>query len=852
MKIENLLKLSVLELLRFKSVSLFLVLNLSIGLIGFFILQIFQQSLSLQSAAKAQIILGGDLAINARRTFTEDEVKKWEAQVSFVQKSKLVTLFSMLRAKGDSRLANVAVFDDNYPLYGTFKFSSDLGFHSNEANKKPYIWGDLEVQELLDLKINDLVEIGESQFIYAGAVIEDPSRLFRGASFAPRVFIHQRYLNTTGLLKPGSTFTESWFYKLDPQIDLITLKSKLETQVTDPTVRINTTQNNAEDFSRVMKYFTDYLGLVALVALGLCFLCGSYLLQWAFLRKKKTIAIYKSLGRSDEKIIFIYLLHNFIISLVACVLSMAVVQMLIPLLQKVITQEFKLPLELIFSSQALLTTGLIAIFGPMLIVVPQIIQIINLRPLMLLQNVEVQDIKRTRWYFIWLSVVVVLFWMLAAWQSHSFKIASIFTLSLVGLILLFQLVNRVLLSLLEKISTHFHWLIRYAIKGLTRRPSSAGLVFTTMCLSVMVLSLLPHIKSSIVNEVKPQNLAQMPSLFMFDIQPEQVAGLQLIADVALKQKLVFSPLVRSRILKINDKNYERVLLTDEIQTREAEEEARFRNRGINLTYRANLQESERTVDGVFEGGRDPDLTSNQADQLPQISIEKRYAERMKMAMGDIITFDVQGVEVKAQVGSLRQVRWTSFQPNFFILFPIGVLEEAPQIFLASVSSEQKNTVKEFQKKVVAEFKNISIIDVSRTIENSLRYIDQMSLGLQFMSWLAVLVGILIFVVLLNTQINERLPEMNLLQILGSSNQQILLVILIQFLILITTSIAVGILLGLILAWVILSFFFDIQMVYDGIHLFWLCLILIPVCGLAFYMGQRPLKKLNPMDLIRQN
>ncbi len=841
MSFPKLLKLAVLELTRFKSISLFLILNLTAGLIGFFLLQVFQQSLSLQSAEKAQVILGGDVAIGARRAFSDEERKIWETTFLSEKSSHTYFLFSMLRTAGDSKLVNIAVFDDNYPLYGQLKFSDSQNLSSDRAR----IWVDPEVQEILDLKLNDPVEIGEASFIYSGAITEDPSRLFKGTGFAPRVLIHEKYLPATGLLKPGSTFSEYWSYKLPPSTNLAEVKSRLENLIKDPVVNISSSKDSAEDSNRVLKYFTDYLGLVALVALGLCFLCGSYLLQWTFLTKKKTIAIYKTLGLSDEKIILVYCLQNFFISLLASFLSLAVVQMLIPVLQELLIQKFNLPLPLIFSVRALLVTCSIAIFGPMLIIVPQILQIINLRPLMLLQNVNVSDFKKRPSYYFWLAAIILSFWILSVWQSNSFKVASLFTGSLVGLIIFFQLMNRFVLHFLEKFSVRFTWLIRYSVKGLTRKQASAALVFTTMSLSTLVLSLLPHVKSSIINEIRPEQSSLIPSLFLFDIQPEQVAGLRAIAKEQLGEELVLSPLVRSRILKINDANYEKLIPTGEMQTREAEDEARFRNRGINLTYRDRLQDSEDTIDGVFVGQYD------KKTDLPQISIEKKYAGRIGVKLGDVMTFDVQGIELKAKVGSFRRVRWTSFQPNFFILFPTGVLEEAPQIFLTSVSNLPRKTIKTFQKTVASRFKNVSIIDLAKTIENSLKYIEQMSLGLQFMAWLAVLVGVLVFIVLLNTQIKERIQEMNLLQILGSTSQQILKIMLVQFVILITASIVFGVLLGLVMSWVIISLFFDITTVYDGYYLIILCSILIPICAAALYAGLRPLKKLNPMDLIRQ-
>lgn len=839
MKIKDLIKLAILELTRFKSISLFLILNLTLGLIGFFLLQIFQQSLVLQSNERAQIVLGGDISISARRGFTAEEVKQWETEMQIEKASKFYTMFSMLRTPNDSKLVSVGVFDSNFPLYGKFKLS-DVPF----SDEQPRVWVDPEILDLLPLKKGDMVEIGDQKFLYSGVIEEDPTRLFRGAAFAPRVLIHQKYLNAAGLIKEGSTFTEYWNYKLNPQSNVEVSKTKIETLVADPVVRIQSTKDKAEDSNRTLKYFADYLGLVALVALGLCFLCGSYLLQWTFLTKKKTIAIYKTLGLSDEKIIAIYLLQNLIISVLACVLSVAVMQSMLPIVQNLIINRFNLPLQLVFGFKAFSVTSLIAIFGPILIVIPQIMQIINLRPLMLFQNVDVK-VKKNIWYFLWLFVSILLFWALAVWQSRSYQVATIFTGSLVGLIIFFQIINRAILVVLEKLSSNFNWLLKYSVRGLTRKPASTGLVFTTMCLSTLVLSLLPHVKTSIISEVRPENSSLMPRLFLFDIQPDQVDGIKTASKDILNNDLELSPMVRSRILKINDKNYERVQPTGSIQTREADEEARSRNRGINITYRSYLQPSEIVVDGNFQS------EYKSGNSLPQISLEKRYAERMNINLGDKMTFDIQGVELHAEVSSIRQVRWTSFQPNFFILFPAGVLEEAPQIFLTSIYSDQLNAAKEFQKRISNEFKNVSIIDVTRTIETSLKYVDQMSVGLQFMAWLAVMVGLFVFVVLLNTQIKERLQEMNLLQILGTPSESVFKIVLTQFTILITASICFGVLLGLAMAWVVITFFFDIQTVYDLNYLLILGTILLPVCGLALYVGLEPLKKLNPMDLIRQ-
>ena len=617
----------------------------------------------------------------------------------------------------------------------------------------------------------------------------------------------------------------------------------MELIIKDLVVQIESAQDNAQDSNRVLKYFTDYLGLVALVALALCFLCGSYLLQWTFQTKKKSIAIFKTLGLSDRKILILYLFQSFLISVISCILSVAFVRALLPVVQNLLIHKFNLPVRLEVAGSSLLIISLIGILGPLLMTVPQILQIFELQASELFQNSQVES-KKNKYYYIWIVVSLILFWLLSIWQSHSIVIASSFIAALVILVLLLTFLNRIILTALEKLSVNFHWLTRYAIKGLTRRRNSTNLVFVTMSLATLVLSLLPHIKTSILYEIKPDTISNIPQLFLFDIQPEQVEGIQKVAKDILGTQLKFRPLVRSRILKINDEPYERVVQGEGFQTRESENEARFRNRGVNLTYSPTLSDSETLVSGKFVGSVD-------SGQTPQISLEEKYAERVNVKVGDSMTFDVQGIEMKANVSSIRQIRWTSFQPNFFINFPTGSLEEAPQIFLTSIQQAEKSVVKKFQSEIVQQFKNVSIIDVSRTIENSLVYIDQMSIGLQLMAWLAVAVGLFVFVILLNTQLRERLQEMNLVQILGGSESQIRRAIFIQFFILILISVTAGVLLGLIAARLLMGSFFNIQTVYDLPYLGYLGLLLLPIALLSILLGLRPLKTLNPMDLIRQ-
>ena len=840
MRLSPLFNLAWTELFRFKKMNFFLVLNFALGLIGFFLLQIFQQSLSVQTVEKAQIILGGDIAVSARRGFTDAERDSWEKSIPFEKKSQFYSLFAMLRFGDESRLTNVCIFDEFYPLYGQLKLSDQ-----KLSSDRPLIWVDPEVKDLMNLKLGDFVSLGEAKFQFAGVIVEDPSRLFRAGGFAPRVLISKNYLLASKLIQTGSTFSEYWTYKIKTQENASQIKAKIEKSVTDNTIQIETILDSAQEGNQALKYFTDYLGLVALVALGLCFICGSYLLQWIFQSKRKNIAILKTLGLDDLKIMSLYSVQTLIISICSCLIAIGFVTSTLPLVQNFLINKFNLPVQLQLNWQSLGIISLLGVLGPLLMTVPQVLQIFDLQPLQLLQS-SFEKSKKTVWYYIWILISVLVFWLLSIWQSQSYKIGSGFVVGILILIAIFYFFNFFIMKFLDQSVFRFSWLTQYSIKGLTRRRASTSLVFITMSLSTLVLSLLPHIKASILYEIRPEEQSQIPNLFLFDIQPDQVNKLQKISKDLTGKELVLSSLVRSRILKINDQNYERFVQDDSFQTREAEAEARFRNRGINLTYRDYIRPSEKITEGKFEG-----LFQKESGKLPGLSVEERYAERVGIKLNDIVTFDIQGLEIKAQVSSLRQVRWTSFQPNFFIVFSKGVLEEAPQIFLTSVSQITPEMTKKMQTLISQQLKNVSVINVTQAVQNSLKYIDQMSIGLQLMAWLAVSVGLFVFIILLNTQIKERLTEMNLMQILGCQLAQIRKALFLQFFILITLSVLFGILFGLIASALVMQFIFDLTVVFDYRYMLFLILGLIPIATITIFWGLRPLNNLNPMDLIRQ-
>ncbi len=854
MSFFKLIQFSMKDIFSQKRISTFFVTNLILGFLGFFLLQIFQNSLVLETQSKAQETLGGDLVISVRRELTIEEKEKFDLKLKeqFISKTQYYDFFAMTIFKTDkldskTRLVLVKAIEESYPLYGQFKKTI---FQDNQETP---IFVDPEIidQFQIDTKKINQISLGDQKFNLSGVIQSDPTRTFRFGALAPTVYIRYTDLPKTNLIKTGSTITSVVSYKLKTPTNANQLKKDLEKTFTDSSIRFSSAFLQEDSGNRVFDYLLDYLNLVSLVAIGLSFLCLGYMLQWLFQLQIKNTALYKILGLSHWQAVQTQIIKNFVLSLFAFLIATLFVLILKTPLEQIMYSYFEVSAKLDFTLKSFFVNLVFIVIGPQLVAIPSYLNIYQMDPLPILkgQNHDVREKFNLQKNLVLVGLLVV-FWLIAILQSQSLLIGSAFTGALSAIGLLTVLVLFLFKGFIQKIADQLGFQNKYAITSLLRQKKSTYLIFTTMTLSIAILVLLPQIKKSILNELRPQSASKIPSLFMFDIQPEQVAGLEKIVLDKTQQKLQLTPLVRSRILKMNDADYERKAESEFFKTREDENEARFRNRGVNLTYKKDLQDSETIVKGRWFS-REYNLSdSNENSDIPEISLEERYAGRVGAKLGDVLTFDVQGLEIKGQVTSIRRVRWTSFQPNFFVVFQPGVLEDAPQVFLSAVNNLATDQVRTLQTDIVNSFSNISIIDVRESVEKSLVFIDKMALALQIMAGLSLVVGFFIFIILINTQVRERLSEMNLLQVLGAGLPVVYSIFVKQFALIIIFSLFFGLLFGLIMAYFLMETLFTLSLTFDFTSLGVLIILLTTVLAGIIFFATRPIRHLQPLQLLK--
>src|SRR5690606_37351600 len=147
---------------------------------------------------------------------------------------------------------------------------------------------------------------------------------------------------------------------------------------------------------------------------------------------------------------------------------------------------------------------------------------------------------------------------------------------------------------------------------------------------------------------------QAPNHFALNVLPEErdVFAARL-AELA-PQPAPLYPIVAGRLTLINGEPVQGIVSKDSQGERAIQ-------RDLSLTWAEELPQGN-----LLQAGQWWNVQPN--EQLPGVSVESKLAESLGLSLGDELAFSVGGVERKARVSSLRQVKWDSFQPNFYMIF----------------------------------------------------------------------------------------------------------------------------------------------------------------------------------------
>lgn len=773
---------------------------LCLGFWGWLLSEGTQSSIRQRLEQNAQKILSADLTIDVRREFSDEESFIIEKAIgNYGTISKSYEFFAMMTTSDESRLVQVRAIDDFYPFYGKVVLQ---GQSQTSDLHKNVIWAYKEFQDLLNLRRNDEVQLGKAKFKVADFINQDETQTFRLAALAPRVFLHVDNLKETELIQFGSTFSSIRLVKMRPNAPLDLITENLQKSLKDPGIDITNYKTLPDELSGPTQRLSDFLGLTSLVSLLFCSLSLFYLLQiWSSEQQKEKAAL-AVFGMPNGKIQQIEFIQSVLIASLSTGLSTLLVIVSTPLIESSIRSWFAE--DFVFQVSIREVTIILICQLILLAVLTFPFQSQGSALTRLLKDELLADQKGVK-YFV---PLIVLIWPFAIFASRSWKNGTYFFAAIVAVCAALIFLGWASLLSLQK-APWKSWKISYSTRALARQSTASWAFIVTVGICSALLNLMPQIQRSLEVMMKVDSKSSFPSIFMFDIQQEQYPQVLKFLEDRKVTPQANSPLVRARITKVNGAPFEREQVSGQFSSREEQTDARMRNRSVNLTYRSRLQGEEKIV-----AGDEFPLVFDPKQKHAYVSVEKSYAKRLRFEIGDILTFDVQGIEIEAEIKNFREVKWSRFEPNFFILFQDGVLNDAPQTYLSALPQMDSKQKSSLMKDVSSEFGNISMIDIERLIVDLFKNLERVSGALKLMTGLSFLTGLLALVFLLTSESLRRASEIHLLKILGADSKSVLKTRLFEVSTLSLIALTIGLGSSYIIAAVIMTQVFQVSYTPD--------------------------------------
>ena len=791
---------------------------------------------------QTKTLLGADLVITSRAKL-DDTATKFVSGLGGEQ-SHEVSFNSMMviPANGRTRLVQVRALEGGFPFYGNF-VTEPAGARAAIAAGKNAVLDEV-VMVQFGLKPGDKVKLGGTEFTLAAGLKEVPGETAAVATFAPRIFIPLEAAASTGLLKTGSLARYRIYFKFPASVDVEKLVADMRGRFRELRLGFDTVEERKRDLGQSIRNVNSFLSLVGFASLFLGAIGVASAIQAHIRLKIPTVAMLRCLGASARTSFSIYLVQGIGLGLIGAsagaLLGMAV-QLALPGLLK----DF-LPFAFEFSvSWAALGRGWGA--GIVISVLFSLLPLLEIRrvsPLLTLRSAFNSDAgsKRDWMQFVFFGVIAAVIFGFAIWQTGRIRWGVGFGVALLTVFGALAALAKIISWLARKFSLRslpYAW--RQGIANLYRPNNRTLLLLVSLGMGTFLMMTLYLSRDTLLGQLRVVGGNDRPNLMLFDIQDDQVVPLtKLLADngTPVRQQ---AAIVTMRIASIKGREVAELL-----KSRSSHVPAWTLRREYRSTYRGELSDTEKITAGKFEGRAEVG-----ASWIP-ISLEEGLARDLQVKLGDEIVFDVQGVPVKTRVGSLRRVDWRRMQPNFFVVFPEGVLEDAPKFHVMALRATSPEQSAQIQQAVVREEPNVSAIDLGAIMQALDSVYSKASFVVEFLALFTVVTGVIVLggAVLIGRQ--QRVRESVLLRTLGATKAQVNRIMLAEYLALGTLGAAVGAILAVGANWALAYFVFEVKWaIPSGIVLFWGWAAVSVMTIMTGLLSNRGICDHPPLEILRQ-
>ncbi|MCS7019997.1 MAG: FtsX-like permease family protein [Cytophagales bacterium] len=767
--------------------------SIAIGIAALVAIHSFNRNLRHDIDVQAKELLGADLVVSGSRPLPDSLLSLLASVPS--QQARECSFASMVyfpKSKG-IRLVQVRALEGNFPFYGKIETQPIEAFELFQQQEGALIDHTLLLQ--FNVAIGDSVAVGKLTFPVAGSLQKVPGQSGIVGTVAAPVYIPFAQLAATGLLQKGSRLSYRYYFRFEENTDVEALKERWETVVDRAGFNIETVESRKRSLGRAFDNLNRFLNLVAFVALLLGCVGVASSVHVYIAEKVPLVAVLRCMGATGWQAFFIYLLQIVLMGFIGALIGTA----LGAVLQTWLPFVFKNFLPLAVSTRLLpdvLGVGVAAgVLIALLFALPPLLRVRNISPLLTLRSSFEDNRKQDRAVWAVYALIGLFVAGFARLQLRSWTEVFWFIGGTAIAIALLATTAYLLMWALRKLTvSSLPYVWRQGFANLYRPQNQTLVLILSIGLGTSLIATLFFIQDLLLSQAQFAGRENQPNMVLFDIQSNQREQVnQLVASFKLPV-LQQVPIVTMRISAVNGRS---------VQAIKADTASKIAlwslDREYRVTYRDTLIDSEQEAGGKWQG---------RAAETVFISFDESYAKRMGVGLGDRITFDVQGKLIETVIGHLRKVDFSRVQTNFVVLFPTGVLENAPQfhVLVTRVPNEQVSA--RFQQALVQKFPTVSVVDLGLILKTVDEVLDQVSFAIRFMAMLSILTGLLILASSVVISRYQRLKESVLLRTLGAVRHQILQINAVEYFSVGIIASLTGILLALIATWILSYFSFE--------------------------------------------
>jgi len=825
---------------RNRSRLLLFVSSIILGIAAMVAIYSLGDNMSYEVDRQAASLLGADLEISSNKQISPAIRKMADSLGDRRSEQQGFTSMIYFPKNEGTRLVQVKALNGEFPYYGELETSPASAGRSFRKGQAALVDQTMMLQ--FNAKVGDTVKIGNLSFVIAGALISAPGQTGLGASVAPVVYIPLQYLDQTGLSQKGSRINYRFYFKFDRSVNMDELVKDIEPRLEKEDLNYDTVASQKENTTRSLKDLTQFLALISFIALLLGCIGVASAIHIYVREKINSVAVLRCLGAKGSQAFLIYLIQIVVIGFIGSVAGAAlgtIIQQLLPIALK---DFLPVAIDPQLSWKAIGQGLLLGLVISFLFALLPLISIRNVSPLNTLR-LSFQSLRLfkdpVKW-LVYLSIMLFIFGF-SYIQLNGVRQAIFFSLGvLIAFLILVGIAALLMWTVRRFFPDSWSYLWRQGLANLFRPNNQTTILIVAIGLGTAFICTMFSVQSILLNRVMLSAKGDQSNTILFDIQPSQKDS---VVALARQQGLPIHgtvPIVNMRLEKVNNITVEMLEKDSTIKMHEW-----IFDREYRVTFRDSLTDSEKITKGKWSGEVD------KSNGNVYVSIEERYAKNNSIQIGDTMIFNVQGSVIPTIVGSFRRVDWNRIQTNFLVVFPTGVLEDAPQFHVLLTRIPNKEASAKFQRTMVQQFPNVSIIDLSLVLSIVDNLLEKVGFVIRFMAGFSIFTGLIVLIASVLISKYQRIQESVLLRTLGASRKQIFYITALEYFFLGALAAATGIVLSLGISWLLAKFIFETEFTLQWLALF---IVFVAVCLLTVFIGlinNRAVVRRPPLEILRE-